>query len=275
MTDLTRYERDQLERIVEWREEQPSPATRTFSRASGRVSRAVQTLVPASALRASLDLVQGAAERIADRRSILRRASVADLDELRSGPLERCDRTATSMRRRGALLGGASGAVLGLAGGAGLTLDVPTLLIVTFRTIHRIGLCYGEDCADMRMLPLGIFAAASANTAEEKREALRLLDTEFAGHLQSFRDGVERAAERELAKEAVQFSFKRLSRQFAERLGWRLGAGALPIVGAAVGGGVNAWYLHEVALAAIRTFQWRWLQAKYPQAPELKLRTQD
>jgi len=239
-------------------------ATRTFSRAAGPASRAMQTLVPGSLLRGALDLVQSAAERLAGRESILKRAAVADFEALRQGPLERCDQLAAAVRWRSTLFAGGSGTLFGFAGAAGMALDMPTLLVLTFRAIHRIGLCYGEDCSGSRRVPLAIFAIASANTIDEKRAALAALDAEATMALGTWRDGVERAAERELAKSAAQLSLNNLSRQFARRLGWSVSAGALPVVGAAIGGGVNAWYLREVALAAMCVFQTRWLRARYP-----------
>jgi hypothetical protein len=260
----TDYERKQLLRIAEWRNELPSMATRTFSRAAGPASRAVQTVVPGSLLRGALDLVQGAAERFAGKESILKLAGVSDIGMLREGPLERCDRLAASASWRATALAGGSGMLFGLAGAAGMALDMPSLLVLTFRVIYRVGLCYGEDYGGGRRVPLAIFAIASANTPQEKAAALAALDAESSMDLHSWRDGVERAAERELAKGAAQLSLNNLSRQFAKRLGWTVSAGALPVLGAAIGGGVNAWYLREVAMAATRAFQTRWLRAKYP-----------
>jgi hypothetical protein len=261
---LSDYERKQLQRIEEWRYEPPSIATRTFSRASGPASRAVQTLVPASLLRGALDFVQSAAERFAGRESILKLADVANIEALRQVPLERCDRLASSSRWRATAFAGGSGMFFGLAGAAGMTLDMSSLLVLTFRVIYRVGLCYGDDCGGNRRVPLAIFAIASANSEREKAAALAALDAESTIDFGSWRNGIERAAERELAKSAAQLSLNNLSRQFAKRLGWSVSAGALPVIGAAVGGGVNAWYLHDVAVAATRAFQARWLRVKYP-----------
>jgi hypothetical protein len=261
---MNEYERKQWERIDEWRRDVPSFATRTFSRAAGPTSRAVQKLIPGAVLNGALELVQGAAERLADRKSILARAGVSDVEALRRGELERCDQLAVSIRNRGALFGGGTGTLFGLAGAPGMALDAASLLVLSFRTIHRIGLCYGYECGSDRRDVLGVFALASANDPEEKRAALELLDAQRSVDVGTWRDGVERAAERELAKEAVRLSLNNLSHQFARRLGWRLGAGAIPVLGAAIGGGVNAWYLYEVATAAQRTFQLRWLNERYP-----------
>jgi len=225
----------------------------------------VQTLLPASVLRGALDLVQGAAERLADRKSILKAAGVERIEALRDVELQRCDQLARRVQWRGSAVGGATGMLFGMAGAPGMALDAASLLVLSFRTIHRIGLCYGYDFSGEQRVPLGVFALASANDADEKRAALDMLDADAQVDLAQWREGVERAAERELAKDAAKLSLHNLSHQFARRLGTRLGAGALPILGAAIGGGVNAWYLYEVGTAAQRTFQWRWLHARYPQ----------
>jgi hypothetical protein len=262
---LTDYERQQLQHITKWRHTAPSAATRTFSRASNPASRAIGSTVPAALLRRGLELLQSAAERIGGRESVLRRAGVDDLAALRAMPLQDCDRLAARERRRGTLAAGGSGTALGFAGVPGMIADLPTLLLLTFRSIHRIGLCYGEDCSDERGVTLAIFAIASANSAEEKHAALLALDMQVAASEHGWREGVERATERELAKSAAQLSLNNLARQIARRLGWRLSGAALPVLGAAIGGGVNAWFLHEAGMAATRSFQLRWLHARYPQ----------
>lgn len=258
------YEREQWRRIEKWRARAPAAANRTFSRSAGPASRALRKLIPDGALRSALDLLQTAAERSANRSQILRLADLSEIGQLQTLPLERSDQLARRVRQQGALLGGGAGAALGLAGGVGLALDMPALLVVCLRTIHRIGLCYGEDCSEHRDLPLAIFALASANTPEEKLQALETLDRGWEGDADGLREGVERTAERELAKEAMQIGLHRLSMQLARRLGWRLGAGALPVIGAAIGGAVNARFLNEVAQAAIHTFQWRRLRSRVP-----------
>lgn len=266
MDDEAQYRLRQQQGILDWCAEAPPATTRTLSRHGGVASRALSALVPPAAFRAALDLVQSAAERLADQRSLLRRAGVVELAALREGSLRRCDQLAAGMRWRNALLGGGSGTLFGLAGGAGMALDIPTLLVLSFRTIQRVGLCYGEDCSDDRRLRVLIFSLASANSAEEKRATWETLCATALTDGGAWAEGLERTAERVLAKEALQASLKTLSRQFAERLGWRLSGGALPVVGAVVGGAVNAWFLSELATAAKHVFQWRWLQAQEQRA---------
>jgi hypothetical protein len=276
MSRLLRYEREQLRRIRQWRGAPPGPATRAFGQAAAPAAEAVEKMVPPVLLRLALQSVHAAGVRLSDRRSILRRAGLTELPALRHGPLQRCDELAAHVRARAVALAGGSGALFGVAGTLGLIADVPTLLTLTFRTIHRIGLCYGEDLAppERRHTVVAMFALACANSMDEKRQALAAVDAdggsddvdEVGGGVR-WREGIERAAERELAKEAAIFSLNNLGKQVAKHLGWRKAAESLPVMGAVVGGSVNAWYLNDVALAAQRSFQWRWLLARHGTLP--------
>ncbi len=268
------YERSCLAEIRSWQTQPPPAVARWFGRATGPASQAVQTMIPAAALRAALDTVQSTAGRFSGHASLLKQAQVARIEDLRAAPLERCDDLSRRLRRRASAMAGGGGALLGVAGAAGMVADVPTLLLLAFRTIQRTGLCYGEilSGASGRRLELAIFALASANTVEEKDAALHALHRHEGEALADagWRDGVERAAERELAKEAAVLSLNNLALQAGKHLGWRKAAGALPVVGALVGGSVNAWYLWDLANVAGYCFRERWLIDRHGKLPTLR-----
>jgi hypothetical protein len=263
---MTPYERKALERLRAWQAEVPSWGTRLLAKPGGKIAEAVKVVVPASALRAALGGADRLGRRLADERSILKRAGVADLDALRELPLDTLDKLSRTVTRRALALGGATGAVFGIAGAAGLVADVPTLLTLAMRTIHRVGLCYGErpPAGDERALAFGIFALVSANSAAEKALALDALRSGAGLADAATRDGIERIAEREIAKDATVYSLQNLARAIGLNLGKRKIAGSVPVIGAAVGAAVNAWYLSDVGQAARYTFQERWLAARYP-----------
>lgn len=268
MKTLNEYEQQRLNEFLRWQKAPPPPVARWFGKAAGPSSRAVQSIVPTEALRTALRVVQNTALKISGETELLKRAGTSDLEALSDSSLETCDKLSSFVRLRAAALAGGSGAALGVAGGAGLVVDVPTLLVQAFRTIHRIGLCYGERLApeESRPLSIAIFALASANSVEEKQAALNALahpelwdQTDAA-----WRDGVERAAERELAKEMAALSLNNLALQLAKNLGWRKAGGAIPLVGALIGGSVNAWYIHDLATVSRYVFQERWLRRQTP-----------
>ncbi|HWU67831.1 MAG TPA: EcsC family protein [Stenotrophobium sp.] len=264
MTDLSEYERRQYEQLRRWQEQPPDLGSRLLARPTGIAGRVVQTIIPLSALQAALNGVSGVALRLSDQSSILKRARVATLEELRAQPLDVCDRLAKSQTRVAMTLGGISGGVFGVAGAAGMLADVPTLLTGVLRTIHRVGLCFGEE--PDKHLMIGIFALASANSAEEKRTAIAALRADIAQATgAAVRDGLERVAERQLAKETAVFSLQTLAQRVGVQLGRRKAAGVVPVLGAAVGSAVNAWYVRDVALTARYVFLDRWLRERYPE----------
>lgn len=265
---MTPYEQKALKQIRAWQAAPPGWGARLLAKPGGKLAQMVQDLVPVGALRAALTGADRLGRKLSDERSILKQGGVATLAELRDQPLQACDRLARSVGRRASMLGGATGAVFGVAGAAGLILDVPTLLTLALRTVHRIGCCYGEQPAadEERLLGLAVFALVSANSAEEKLLALKALNSQGAEFELAWRDGVEQITERELAKEATVYSLQSLARNIGLNLGKRKAAETIPVIGALVGGVVNASYLSDVARTAGYVHQERWLEARYPGA---------
>jgi hypothetical protein len=129
-----------------------------------------------------------------------------------------------------------------------------------------VGYCHGESPSPALLAAL--FALASADTEAEKRaawnQALTLpSDTIAPAEMleAALRDGLERAAERELAKQALNSSFQKLATVLVQRLGSRKVAGILPVLGAAVGGAVNIRFMYRLGEAASMAFAARRLIA--------------
>lgn len=247
--ELSAYEQQQLAQLREWQSQPPSWLTRQLAQASGPVARFAQTLIPVSALKLALNGANTMAARLANTDRILKLAGVSSLQELREVELERCDALAQTVRRQSIGLSAAGGVATGIAGAPGLVLDVPALLTLALHNIHRTGLCYGFDSLAQPERPyaIAVFALASANTEEEKQLALQALRAAQTPDEAAFRDGVERAAQREMGKGAAIYSLHNLAKQLGLNLGRRKAAAALPILGAVVGGAVNAWYLNDLA----------------------------
>lgn len=264
------YERQRYDELRLWQAEPPPVTARLLGRAAGPASRAVQTVVPVEALQLALDAVFKLSGQFNDESALLRRAGVDQLEALQHLPLPQCDALARHVQQRATVVGAGTGAAFGVAGVAGMIADVPALLTLALRVIRRVGYCYGEKLqgAPARRLAITIFALASANSVAEKRDALQALatidhdDADVA--VAAWRDGIERAAERELAKDAASASLNNLAAQLTRHLGWRKASGLVPVMGAVIGGSVNAWYLHDVARVARYSFQQRWLRRRYP-----------
>lgn len=254
------YEQRQLKQLKLWQQRPPGLLTRGFARAAGPATRIMQVLIPVSALQVALHGANRLAVRFAARDSILQQAGVDDLSELKDLPLEQNDALVERIRRQAVVMAAGGGALTGIAGAPGLVADIPALLTLSLHSIHRIGLCYGYDCLeeDQRPFAIGVFALASANSMTEKRAALDALrHTGVEPDVAAWRDGMERAAQRELSKEAAVFSLQNLSRQLGVNLGRRKAAASVPILGAAVGAAVNVLYIRDLARTAVFAFHQR------------------
>ena len=259
---------ERINAISTWEQSPPGIGVRGLSQLSSKLSGVVKQAIPTAAIEAALDGANRLAVKSGATRSLLKMAEATSVDELRSRPLEQNEQLANSVRRSAMAMAAGTGAATGWGGAALMAADVPALITLCLRTIHRTGMAYGYDCspADRQALLIALFALASANTLDEKRtaiDALRGLDplqplaTEVLGGM-AWREGVERAAEREFAKEAVAFSIANLARQIGVNLAQRKAAAAIPVLGAVVGGSVNAWTVHDLARTSQFAFQaWR------------------
>ncbi|MFA5940004.1 MAG: EcsC family protein [Sinimarinibacterium sp.] len=265
---LNPYERQRRDAIGRWLEASPDWGTRLMSGPGQMAAAAAQQLVPVNILRASLRALDRAAGRLSGPRDVLRWSGADSLDAVGNLPLRESDLLARRVERRSMLLAGSSGAALGIGGAIGMVADIPALLTLALRTIHRSAYCYGEDWQAEHGggLAVGVFALASANSLEEKQAAWTALRSGQALLDAAWRDGVERVAERELAKDAAQFSLQTLARRIGAHIGTRKSLGVAPVIGAVVGGAVNAGYIHDIATVARYVLQDRWLRQRHPHA---------
>lgn len=262
-----------LAQALAWRDRPAHPDLRGLPvvnvPAIGRLRKAVPEAVATRTLAAAY----AGAVRLSRQEALLRQAGVESIEALREKPLADCDALARAVARQSGWLAGGSGAALGIAGAAGLVADAPALLLIALRALVRVGLCYGE--APSPALAAALFALASADTDEEKQLAWRAALTapaargvaDAAGAAPAVReaavrDGLERAAEREFAKQALTGSLQKLATSLVQRLGAQKAAGVLPLVGAVVGGAVNLRFVYLLGEAARMVFIARRLQAE-------------
>lgn len=246
-----RYAQRRAAEIARYVQAPPSLVARGFGRALAPASRAMQVLVPVPVLQRVLEGGQ----------QVSRWQFHQRLPQVQAGAdLAECDSRARSVERVAMGLAGGLGAATGLAGGAGAAVDIPVILTLALATIDRTARCYGlADEADPD-LSLGIFALASANTVQEKQEALRMLDADprSLAHAAA-RDGLERAAQRQVAKDAAQLTLTQLARRISVHMGQRKAGQMVPVIGSLVGMSVNALYLRDIARSAQHVFALRYL----------------
>jgi hypothetical protein len=221
----------------------------------------VQKVVPEAAMRGALEGCNAAGQFLADRGEIIRAAKVESVSDLNSKSLELSDALANGCHNWAVLYATGEGALTGWWGIFGAPIDIPVLITLAFRTIHKIGLCYGFEStteADKQFV-LGILAATGANSLEEKAAALATLTALQRMLATQTWKTIEKTGETMLGKEAAIIAIRNLAKQLGVNLTKRKAAAAIPVVGMATGAGVNGWYVNEVSWAARRSFQERWL----------------
>ena len=103
-----------------------------------------------------------------------------------------------------------------------------------------------------------------SNTVAEKNAALAFLKSaEVLIIKTTWKKMAETAAQKQLSKEAGIIAIKNLAKQLGVNLTKRKALAAIPVIGAAVGGSVNGWYMKEVGWAARHKYQERWLKENH------------
>jgi hypothetical protein len=111
--------------------------------------------------------------------------------------------------------------VTGATGLPGLAADVPSIITLALRTIHKIGLCYGyESTNEMdKNFVLCILSASGANSMTEKLEALTTLRIiEVSISKRTWKAMAEKAASKQLSTEGGIIAIKRLAKQLGINL---------------------------------------------------------
>jgi hypothetical protein len=259
---LSEYEAAQVTAIAAWRAEEPSLSGKALVRMLSPAVFLLDKMIPPEAFERAIESSRWAAQRLTDQRDILASAGVASLDELReSASLETCDTLSQSVERWALGLAAGEGALTGAVGAWGLVVDIPAAVTLAYRTIYKTGLCYGyhPEQVDQRIAH-GILAASGANTMQEKVAALAWLSAiRSALHQQSWTMLANKATQHAFSKEGAIIAVRSLARQLGINLTKRKALQAIPVIGAAVGASVNAWYMRDVTIAARRSFQARWL----------------
>lgn len=270
---LLPYEVKQALEIHHWKHQEPGLTSSAMGYLVDRAGWAVDKVTPGAlkqyyenstviqnSIKGALDLANSGAKKITDSRDLLEEADVSSLEELRSLPLKRSDILADSVHNWAVALASAEGGLFGAVGLPGIVADVPALVTICFRTIHKIGLCYGyalEDEADTQTV-YAILSAANAMSMEEKVAAFYVLG-QFQKILirESWTVMAKIAATKQLSNEGILIGLRTLLRQIGINLTKRKALQAIPLMGGMIGAAVNGYYVKDIGWAARRVFQER------------------
>lgn len=251
MTDVVLLPKveDVLRAQDEYRAAPPSVLPRTFRALSGPFEKLTHQLIPAEAVEAAIRGADWAAAQ-----SIRNAAIDHDFADLAA-----CEDAVGEVRRWALGYAVTGGGAAGAFGALGLIADVPATIALALRTTRLIGLCYGFGASTEaeRVYILDILQLAGANSPEQRRDAI---DRLAAG-----RAAMEGADWQKIARLAGQTTgsvaaTKRVATTLGVNLSTRKVAQLAPVVGAAVGAGVNAVFQKDVADAAQFAYRARWLE---------------
>ncbi len=177
--------------------------------------------------------------------------TLADVSEL---DLEEIDRCIGYLAAKYKGWAAGQGAALGVAGGATAWADVPLVLSEALRAIAEYATYCGFDMSlqQERIYAMQVLSYASSPAGAAKGEMIRHLN----------KVGVQ-LAKRATWKELERSLFVRTLREIAQSVGIRLTkaklAQVVPVAGAVVGAGFNAWYLNQVCDTAFNLYRERFI----------------
>ncbi len=240
---LTAYEAAQVQEIAVWKSKGPNLLSELVKGMTMPGAKLVEKVLPDNLVSAAIDKAYAASEFLSGQEAVLRQAGISSLKELWTKPLEDCDRLAFRVSVESQVLGTVEGAATGAGGVFTTLLDVPVLIILSLRTILKIGHCYGYslDHKQNQRFVLGVLIAATSGSLEIKRRRLEQL-REIEVLL------IEEIQQEIVAEEALSLLFQ--LEIFEE----------IPGVGAISGALLNLAFLRRVDQTARRVFQERWLR---------------
>lgn len=262
-TALTKYEARQVQAIKAWEAEEPGVVSKAIGFVMSPLAWVAQKVIPEAAVMGALDFSSTVAKHLSDQGDLLRDAKVSSLTELHDLELERLDALADEVHNWAVGVAAAEGAVTGAAGLPGMVADIPVVITLALRSIHKIGLCYGYESTDEmgQKFAYAVLSAAGANSVKEKVASLAFLRSlQVMLMRQTWKALGEKAVASRLSKEAGIIALRSLAKQLGVNLTKRKALAVVPAIGAVIGGSANGWWLKEVGWAARRSFQGRWLR---------------
>ena len=262
MDSTTRYEQEQATAIEKWKKEEPGVISRAFGVVVSPLAWLVRQVVPDAAIKGALSFANSAASWMTDTDDVCRDAGVKRIGDLVGKDLKLSDKLADNVHNWAIGLATAEGAATGAIGIFGAPVDIPVLITLALRTIHKVGVCYGYESRTEQdeQFVWGVLSAASSNSVKEKVAALALLRSlEVIIAKQTWKKIGETAAKSQVGRETAIVALRSLAKQLGINLTKRKALAAIPWIGAAIGASVNGWYLKDVGWAARRMFQERWL----------------
>ena len=232
------YIEKQLVEISKWEQQKPSVVNTGMNKIFSPMSKFTRKVIPEVVVE----------KAIYHAHDILKNAGVDTIEELRHKDLALSDKLASNVHKWAIGFAGSEGFATGLGGTATMVADVGAVIVLAFRTIHKIAMCYGYEVksAEDKEFVLNILSVLGANDMKEKKEALLALKSDFL--------------QKKIIEEVLMSNLvKKVAKQLGINLTKRKLMQIMPIIGAGIGAAVNASYINDIAWTARRSYQLKWL----------------
>ena len=256
---MNTYEKKQIKAIERWKRKKPGVASQAFDLVTAPLTWLVTQVIPFALVQGAVEGANVVAQSTTDAKDIMRDGEVSSIDELRTKSLRLSDQLADNVHNWAIAAAGAGGAALGATGVGGVALDIATLITLSLRTIHKIGLCYGYEQVNEQLIfgILSVSSAANRNKRKTSIERIRNIETMVAE--EAWEDVAKDAVLSRAARGGAFFTAREAGKQLGRNLVKRKSLQLVPMVGAVLSGATNISFLTDVGWAARRVFQEKWL----------------
>lgn len=281
MAKLNASEIKILDQIAGWKAQSPGFLNRATEFISRPISWATTNLVPDTVKQGVGNVVELITEKLQDmsrwtvnKEEVLRATREFDMDSetilaLQKASIHDLDHIAEKFITDNTRLATISGAGSGLVGWPGLLTDLPTLFLLSLRSINQISLCYGYDLEQQNEevklyeveYMMRVFKIATASNAVEKQKALAELKDYENAH-QVYQQVGGDFTSKQIGKNAANFLSQKIIKEIVEQTISKKAAALVPGLGAIFNAGFNYVYLKDVGETAFMLYRERFLLDK-------------
>ena len=270
---LTEYEREAYAEVLRFLERGERTVVDDVAQTLGSL---VEVMVPDALLRSVAGIVEGALRVALDGASAtLRRdrilgelsrrdPALRSLERIRTARLDVLDEVAWSLTLENRVVAALEGLGCGLGGVTLVLVDLPMLVLVNLNALAAIATCYGfdVDAPEEREFLVALLAGGAG--------ALRHVVAGGApGHTTESAAGAAAgelladARDDLLAGNRAALALHTAAARIASRLAKQKLVQVLPILGGAVGAGLNFHFTHTTTRTAVMAYRYRWLMRRF------------
>ena len=137
------YIEKQLVEISKWEQQKPSVVNTGMNKIFSPMSKFTRKVIPEVVVEKAIYHAHDIGQKLASKNDILKNAGVNTIEELRHKDLALSDKLASSVHKWAIGFAGSEGFATGLGGTVTMVADVGAVIVLAFRTIHKIAMCYG------------------------------------------------------------------------------------------------------------------------------------